>query len=197
MKLLLPFFVVLFLALAGCKSSVSLEPITSVTNPSWNGNKPYEVMVIGFAYNPENRIEFEDRVTAMLRSKGVSARQSYEVYPALQMLTVPVMDAYLASSPDAAILLGHAVAMTRDEKHSGKRSSTTELMAGSNRIDWEVEIGALLESALYVSESPTAVWVDRTRLHVGSDVGASALNTYVTYLSAALKRGEIIQRLKE
>ena len=197
MKTLLFLSLLLCLGLVGCKSSVSIEPITSVTNPSWDGGKPYEVMVVGFAYDADNRIQFEDRISKMLKASGVNARPSYEIYPALQTLTVPAMDSYLSSSTNAAILFGHAVAMTRDEHNSGKHTTSKGLMGGNESIDWEVEIGALLESALYVSEAPTAVWVDRMRLRANSDVGVSALNIYIKQLSSALKRDRIIQRLKQ
>ena len=70
-------------------------------------------------------------------------------------------------------------------------------MGGTESIDWEVEIGALLESALYVSEAQTAVWVDRTRLRVADrEVGVSALNSYVKHLTHALQRDGILERLK-
>lgn len=196
MKNLLSLLLLACLTLVGCKSSVSLEPITSVTNPAWDGGKPYEVMVVGFAYEAENRIRFEDSITETLTRSGIKARRSYEVYPALQTLTVPAMNAYLSSSPNAAILFGHAVAITRDEVDTGKRVMSTGLMGGTESIDWDIEISALLESALYVSEAPTAVWVDRTRLRANSDVGVSGVNIYINHLTSALKRDRIIQRLK-
>ena len=197
MKVLFSVPLLLCLFLVGCQNSVSIEPITSVTNPSWDGGKAYEVMVVGLAYSADNRIQFEDHFTKLLKRRGVKARQSYEIYPALQTLTVPAMDSYLSSSPKAAILFGHAVAVTHDEVNHGKRKTTTGLMGGTESVDWDVEVGALLESALYVSEAPTAVWVDRMRLRAEGDVGVSALNIYIKNLSSALKRDRIIQRLKE
>lgn len=188
--------IVFVFGLAGCQtSSVSLDTIGSIDNSKWEGKKGYEVLVVGYAYEGANRISFEDQMTRALRRAGVNAEASYISYPAMTSINSNSLNAYLYGADNRAVLFAHALSITRQD-HNTHRNHAEESTFGTDHHSWEVQVGAIIEAALYVKEIKAAVWLNRTRFQSESGNASNGMSKYINRLIHEMREADVIQRLK-
>lgn len=188
-------FVYLF-SLTGCQSpKISLETIGSMDNSKWVGDKSYDVLVVGYAYETSKRIAFEDQMTRALRRVGINAEASHITYPAMNSINSQTLDAYLQGADNRAVFFAHALSITRQD-HSSDRIDESESIFGSDHHSWEVQIGAIIEAAVYVKEIKAAVWLNRTRFQSETSDGGSAMQRYAGMLIREMQQADVISRLK-
>ncbi len=186
----------LLIGLTGCQSSkVSLDTIGSMDNSNWEGNKNYKVLVVGYAYEHSKRVAFEDRMTSALRRAGVDAQASYIEYPAMNSINTQTLNRYIQSTENGAIFFAHALSITRQD-HSNQRIDEDESIFGADHHNWEVQVGAIIEAALYVKEIKAAVWLNRTRFQSETEDAGNAMNKYVDKLLSDMREANVITRLK-
>ncbi|ADE53763.1 hypothetical protein [Coraliomargarita akajimensis] len=199
MKYLLP--ILCLLALTACTTNqVTVENRRSFTNPNWEGTKPYEVLVVGYAYSAKNRNQFETEVVAALKAKGIRARASYELWPLVMSVDAPTLQQYLASSEHTAVFLAHALAVVRDE-HRAKQSEahTLDSVMRRDHREWNSEIGIMIESALYTNDSAGVAWITKTKVHaVEQSAGYDKiLSAFINGLLAEMESDRVLARLKD
>lgn len=189
----------LWIALSGCNSSsISLQTLGSMSHATWLGQRPYQVLVVAYAYDADRRIAFENEMTHSLRRAGVSATASHETYPAIQMIHPQSLSAYLNNSNDSAIMFAHAIAVTKQAYNMVDPIDANHSIFRSNHNDWQIKIGAIVETALYVNDVPHSIWLNRMKLQSEADdiAAADSIKAYVNALMTSLRKQTVLSRLQ-
>ncbi len=187
------------LVFTGCKSaSVSLQALGSTSHANWQGNRTYQVLVVGYAYDTNKRIAFENEMVHSLRRVGINASPSHEVYPLLRMIHTQSLSTYLNNGTDKAVLFAHAIAVTQQAYNMVDPINVDLRMFGSNHKDWQIKVGAIVEAALYVNDMPHSVWLNRMKLQSTLDdaPATDSIQAYVSALMTSLRQQTVLSRLK-
>lgn len=189
------------LTLSGCANNkIAVESRRSFTNPAWEGGKPYEVLVVGYAYEAATRNNFESEMVRALRAQGVNARASYELWPLVLSVDLPTIQQYFDSSEHSAILVAREASVVRDERRvKAIDPNTLDSLMRRDPGKWTVDIGVTVETLIYVNDLPSTAWATQTLIQA-SDVDINqqntVLNRFIQGLMRELRQGKVVQRLK-
>ena len=185
-----------FFFVLGCASVVQLEELGSQFESDWQGVETSPtILVVGYAYDPEKRLDFEQSMVGALRSIGISAEASAGRMPDLRSINGALLADYLTDSKNSALLLARALSVTTRQSRKVETASMGGLFEDTT-IRWDVETGAQLEASLYVQDFEGAVWTQWSQIRAGESIGAEALDAYVEALLESMIREGVVDRLR-
>ena len=183
------------LLLVSCKST-KLTPINTGSDPTWAGEEQYEVLVAVLLYNPELRVQFEQKMTAELKKEGIKAVPSFSVMPKVTSLNAATFSKFLSTNSTLAVYFAQATSVVKEESNSNKEAESSlfsDLLGGAQ---WDTTFVANMESALYVHGQTSAVWWNRVRLEAEEKKVTGLADRYIGNEIKAMKQGGAISRLK-
>lgn len=148
------------LFLVACQSPVLVRTVDSRWSTMTHDLSPYKVLVVGYAYDAQIRVRFEDSMVAALNQKGIDAMVSYSMYPEIAQINSSTLGHYLSASTDSAVLFTQALGVSKQEYATAE---TAKAMSGINLFDaahgdWRVELSATVQTNLLVHGEAAAIW---------------------------------------
>ena len=156
--------------LCSCQSPPTVQRL-AVTESGIPSLEPYKVLVVGYAYDPKIRQQFEQEMVAALQKLGVEAYPSFERFPSLSQIQSRSLSQYLRSEAPAAVLFSEASSISKQEQLTSGRASGMSLFDTAGG-DWESELIVKVSTSLFVSGQDRAVWrvLHELRIEDGSPI---------------------------